>query len=167
MAQGSPAASSLIASTYLARLRSSHSKVDPAIEAMADIGIDIYQHRSKSVDEIDPTGIDLVGALSTPRKSAPVFPEATRRLRRQFRPASAGTPDDARARVPDGARSDRVPDRDPGRPHLFPKARWRRSSTVHPRRSLPDAFASTLGCSILGRRNRPLAMRRSCGPISM
>ncbi len=40
------------------------SKVNPyAIEAMAELGIDISDHRSKSVTEIDPTAVDLVVTL--------------------------------------------------------------------------------------------------------
>ena len=34
-----------------------------AIEAMAELGIDITGHRSKSVDEIDVTALDLVVTL--------------------------------------------------------------------------------------------------------
>ena len=40
------------------------SYVNPyAVEALAEIGIDISSHRSKSVDDIDATGIDLVVTL--------------------------------------------------------------------------------------------------------
>lgn len=34
-----------------------------AVEAMAEIGIDISSHRSKPVDEFDPAGLDLVVTL--------------------------------------------------------------------------------------------------------
>ena len=56
------------------------SKVNPyAIEAMAEIGIDISGHRSKSVDAIDPAGIDLVITLCA-EEICPVFPGRLRRL---------------------------------------------------------------------------------------
>lgn len=50
-----------------------------AIEAMAEIGIDISNHRSKSVDEIDPGGIDLVVTLCA-EEVCPVLPGRVRRL---------------------------------------------------------------------------------------
>lgn len=43
---------------------SAPSRVNPlAIEAMAEIGIDLSEHRSKSVDTIDPASVDLVITL--------------------------------------------------------------------------------------------------------
>lgn len=40
------------------------STVNPwAVKAMAEIGIDISEHRSKSIDEFDPTDLDLVITL--------------------------------------------------------------------------------------------------------
>ncbi|VFU16362.1 Arsenate reductase 1 (modular protein) (plasmid) [Methylocella tundrae] len=56
------------------------SKVNPhAIDAMAEIGVDISRHRSKSTSEINPAGIDLVVTLSA-EEVCPVFPGAVRRL---------------------------------------------------------------------------------------
>lgn len=56
------------------------SKVNPcAVEAMAEIGIDISGHRSKSVDEVDPAGIDLVVTLCA-EEVCPVLPGRVRRL---------------------------------------------------------------------------------------
>lgn len=56
------------------------SKVNPyAIEAMAEISIDISGHRSKSVGEIEPDGIDLVITLCA-EEVCPVFPGRVRRL---------------------------------------------------------------------------------------
>ena len=78
------------------------SKVNPyAIEAMAEIGIDISGHRSKSVDAIDPAGIDLVITLCA-EEICPVFPGRLRRLHWPISdPASADpslTPEEMRAR---------------------------------------------------------------------
>src|SRR3546814_6829004 len=43
---------------------SAPSRVNPyAVEAMAEIGIDISGQRSKPVDDIDPAGVDLVVTL--------------------------------------------------------------------------------------------------------
>jgi arsenate reductase len=43
---------------------SNPSQVNPlAIEALREIGIDIASHASKSVDDIDPAGVDLVITL--------------------------------------------------------------------------------------------------------
>ena len=56
------------------------SKVNPyAIDAMAELGIDISGHRSKSVDEIDAAGLDLVVTLCA-EEVCPVLPGKTRRL---------------------------------------------------------------------------------------
>ena len=59
---------------------SAPSRVNPhAIEAMADIGIDISGQRSKSVDDIDPGSIDLVVTLCA-EEVCPVLPGRVRRL---------------------------------------------------------------------------------------
>ena len=56
------------------------SKVNPyAIEAMAELGIDISGQRSKSVDEIDPAGLDAVITLCA-EEVCPVLPGTVRRL---------------------------------------------------------------------------------------
>lgn len=56
------------------------SNVNPyAIETMAELGIDISGHRSKSVDEIDASGLDLVVTLCA-EELCPVLPAGTRRL---------------------------------------------------------------------------------------
>lgn len=59
---------------------SAPSQLNPyAIGAMAEIGIDISGHRSKSVDEVDPGGIDLVVTLCA-EEVCPVLPGRVRRL---------------------------------------------------------------------------------------
>lgn len=72
-----------------------------AIEAMAEIGIDISGQRSKSVDEIDPAAVDLVITLCA-EEVCPVFPGRVRRLHWPIPdPASADpslTPAQLRAR---------------------------------------------------------------------
>ena len=56
------------------------STVNPhAIEAMAEIGIDITGQYSKSVDTIDLSGLDLVVTLCA-EEVCPVLPEQVRRL---------------------------------------------------------------------------------------
>ncbi|MEX0707207.1 MAG: arsenate reductase ArsC [Woeseia sp.] len=56
------------------------ASVNPhAIEAMAEIGIDISSHRSKSVDDIDTGKIDLVVTLCA-EEVCPVLPGRVRRL---------------------------------------------------------------------------------------
>src|SRR3546814_9614205 len=53
---------------------SAPSRVNPyAVEAMAEIGIDISGHRSKSVDDIDPAEVDLVVTLCA-EEDCPVLP---------------------------------------------------------------------------------------------
>ncbi len=56
------------------------STVNPhAVEAMAEIGIDITGQYSKSVDTIDLSGLDLVVTLCA-EEVCPVLPEQVRRL---------------------------------------------------------------------------------------
>jgi arsenate reductase len=56
------------------------SKVNPsAVEAMAEIGIDISRHRANSIDEIDTSGIDPVVTLCA-KEVCPEFPGRVRRL---------------------------------------------------------------------------------------
>jgi thioredoxin type arsenate reductase len=78
------------------------SKVNPyAVAAMAEIGIDISGHRSKSVDEIDAAAIDLVVTLCA-EEVCPVLPGRVRRLHWPIAdPASTDpslTPEDLRGR---------------------------------------------------------------------
>lgn len=57
------------------------STVNPcAVAAMAEIGIDISAHRSKSVETIDVTKVDLVITLCA-EEVCPVLPGRVRRLR--------------------------------------------------------------------------------------
>jgi thioredoxin type arsenate reductase len=56
------------------------SRVNPyAVEAMAEIGVYISGHRSKSVDEIDTSGVDLVVTLCA-EEICPVLPGRIQRL---------------------------------------------------------------------------------------
>jgi arsenate reductase len=56
------------------------SRVNPyAIEAMNEVDIDINGHRSKSVDDVDVTGVDLVITLCA-EEVCPVLPGTVRRL---------------------------------------------------------------------------------------
>jgi len=78
------------------------SRVNPhAIEAMAEIGLDISDQHSKSVEEIDPGSIDLVVTLCA-EEVCPVLPGRVRRLHWPIAdPASTDpslTPDDIRGR---------------------------------------------------------------------
>jgi protein-tyrosine-phosphatase/catechol 2,3-dioxygenase-like lactoylglutathione lyase family enzyme len=78
------------------------STVSPlAIEAMAEIGVDISGHRSTSVADVDPSGVDLVVTLCA-EEVCPVLPGRVRRLHWPIAdPASndpALTPADMRAR---------------------------------------------------------------------
>lgn len=50
-----------------------------AVEAMAEIGIDISGHRSKSVDEIDPADLDLVITLCA-EEVCPALPAGVEHL---------------------------------------------------------------------------------------
>jgi arsenate reductase len=78
------------------------SKVNPyAIEALAELGIDISGHRSKSVDEIAPANLDFVITLCA-EEVCPILPGRVRRLHWPIRdPASTDpliAPEDMRRR---------------------------------------------------------------------
>ena len=78
------------------------STVNPcAVEAMAEIGIDISGHKSKSIDGIDASGLDLVVTLCA-EEVCPVLPGRVRRLHWPIAdPASKDkslTPEDFRTR---------------------------------------------------------------------
>ena len=69
------------------------SQVRPeAIEVMAELGIDISTHRSKSVDEFAGQALDyVITVCSNANETCPVFPGATRRLHWPFDdPAAEG-----------------------------------------------------------------------------
>ena len=56
-----------------------------AIEAMAEIGIDISTHRSKSVDQYVGQDLDyVITVCSSANETCPVFPGATQRLHWPF-----------------------------------------------------------------------------------
>ncbi len=56
------------------------SSVNPyAIEVMAEIGIDITGHRSKSVDDVNATAVDLVITLCA-EEVCPILPGSVRHL---------------------------------------------------------------------------------------
>ena len=69
-----------------------------AIAVMREIGIDISQHRSKSVDEFADATFDLVLTVcDSARETCPVYPgHATRRHRAFTDPALAGGSDAVR-----------------------------------------------------------------------
>lgn len=56
------------------------SRVNPfAVQALAEVGLDTSGHHSKSVDTIDPAGVDLVITLCA-EEVCPVFLSAAERL---------------------------------------------------------------------------------------
>jgi len=68
------------ADTEVLSAGSQPSKVNPyAIEAMAEIGIDIRDHHSKSVDDVDAGSADLVITLCAD-EVCPVLPGRVKRL---------------------------------------------------------------------------------------
>ena len=68
-----------------------------AVEAMAEIGIDIAGQYSKSVDTIDLSGLDLVVRLCA-EEVCPILPEQVRRLHWPIPDPAAQDPDDPQAR---------------------------------------------------------------------
>jgi arsenate reductase len=93
---------------------SAPSVVNPhAIAAMQEIGIDVSSHRSKSVDTIDPSSVDVVVTLCA-EEVCPVFLGQARRLHWPF-PDPAAAPDDqkpARFRQVRDAIAARLPELD-------------------------------------------------------
>ncbi len=67
-----------------------------AVEAMAEIGIDITGQHSKSVDTIDLSGLDLVVTLCA-EEVCPILPEQVRRLHWPISDPAAQDADDAPA----------------------------------------------------------------------
>ena len=69
---------------FSAGTKPSHVRPE-AIEAMAEIGIDISKHRSKSVDEFVGQDLDyVITVCSNANETCPVFPGATKRLHWPF-----------------------------------------------------------------------------------
>ena len=68
-----------------------------AVEVMAEAGIDISAHASKSVESLKAIPFDLVVTVcDSAREACPVFPGATRTVHHAFDdPAAAGPGDDA------------------------------------------------------------------------
>ena len=62
------------------------SRVRPeAIQVMREIGIDISDHRSKSVDEFIGQGFDaVITVCDNAKETCPVFPGKTERIHRSF-----------------------------------------------------------------------------------
>jgi len=68
------------AAAEVASAGSKPSRVNPyAIEVMQELGIDLSGQRSKSVDDIDPAGVDIVITLCA-EEVCPVFLGKARRL---------------------------------------------------------------------------------------
>ena len=76
---------------------SNPSQVNPlAIRALAELGLDLGGHRSKSVTEIDPAGVDVVITLCA-EEECPVFLGRARRFHWGLPdPAHAGATDEER-----------------------------------------------------------------------
>ena len=69
---------------FSAGTRPTHVRPE-AIEAMAEIGIDISSHRSKSVDEFVGQDLDyVITVCSNANETCPVFPGAIKRLHWPF-----------------------------------------------------------------------------------
>ena len=71
------------------------SRVHPhAVAVMAERGLDLSQHRSKSVDTIDPAGVDVVVTLCAD-EVCPVLFGGARRLHWPIEDPAGGAPSDA------------------------------------------------------------------------
>ena len=78
------------------------SRVRPeAIEVMSEIGIDISDHRSKSVDEFAGQEFDyVITVCDNANERCPIFPGGTKRIHWSFDdPAAAEGDDDTKRRV--------------------------------------------------------------------
>jgi len=85
-------------STEVLSAGSKPATVNPhAIDAMAEIGIDITGQYSKSVDMIDPSGLDLVVTLCA-EEVCPILPGQVRRLHWPIPDPAAQAPGEAQAR---------------------------------------------------------------------
>ncbi len=69
-----------------------------AVEVMAEIGVDITDQYSKSVDTIDLSGLDLVVTLCA-EEVCPILPEQVRRLHWPIPDPAAQNTGEAQARV--------------------------------------------------------------------
>ena len=77
---------------------SAPSAVNPmAIEVLAEVGIDISRHTSKSVDTIDPASVDLVVTLCA-EEVCPVFLGRARRLHWPLPDPASAPPEQKRQR---------------------------------------------------------------------
>jgi arsenate reductase len=65
-----------------------------AIQALAEVGVDISAHRSKGVDSVDPTAVDLVITLCA-EEVCPVFLGHARRLHWPLRDPATAPPETA------------------------------------------------------------------------
>jgi arsenate reductase len=74
----------------------SPTRVRPeAIEVMREIGIDISNHRSKSVDEYLGLGFDyVITVCDNANEQCPIFPGATKRIHWSFEDPAAAVGDD-------------------------------------------------------------------------
>lgn len=77
------------------------SSVRPeAIEAMSEIGIDISNHRSKSVDEFTGQNFDyIITVCDNAKESCPVFPGQAERIHQSFEDPPAATVGDYESRL--------------------------------------------------------------------
>lgn len=65
-----------------------------AVAGMAEIGIDISKHRSKSVDEFAGEQFDyVITVCDSAKESCPIFPGAGNRIHQSFQDPAAHTPD--------------------------------------------------------------------------
>jgi len=69
-----------------------------AVKAMAELGIDIAGHRSKSVDEFLGQRFDyVITVCDNARESCPIFPGAEKRVHHSFRDPAAAAADEQMA----------------------------------------------------------------------
>ena len=79
--------------TEVASAGSAPSRVRPhAIEVMAEIGIDISDHASTSIDDLDPASIDLIVTLCA-EEVCPVLPARVQRLHWPIPDPASETPE--------------------------------------------------------------------------
>jgi len=65
-----------------------------AVTAMAEIGIDISKHRSKSVDEFAGEQFDyVITVCDSAKESCPIFPGSGSRIHQSFQDPAAHPPD--------------------------------------------------------------------------